>query len=114
VEKKKKAVAEGGDVRPFDRDLRYLEARVNTAIVVPPGSGDEIRFGAYVTIENTGGVKTKFQIVGEDEARTGSQFLAWSSPLVEELFGKKAGDAAKWVSETGAEPVKIVSVRYNL
>lgn len=47
-----KALAKGDDVKAFDRDLRYLEARIGGAIVVPPGAGVEVRFGASVSIED--------------------------------------------------------------
>src|SRR6476619_668345 len=55
VERRRKAAATGGDLLPIDRDLRYLEARIASAVVVPPGSGDEVRFGARVTVEDDGG-----------------------------------------------------------
>jgi transcription elongation factor GreB len=35
------ALTSGGDLKPIDRDLRYLEARISSAIVVPRGAGPE-------------------------------------------------------------------------
>lgn len=112
ADRRKKEAAVGGDLRPIDRDLRYLEARVNSAIIVPPGSGSEIRFGATVTTEDTAGQKQTFQIVGEDEARTGPQFLAWSAPLVFAMLGSKAGDTVTWDGPDGAQTYKILKVEY--
>src|SRR4051812_16416515 len=68
----------GADVTRVDRDLRYLEARLNTAIVVPPGKGPEARFGAKVTLEDGSGGRQTFVIVGEDEARHSNGLLPWS------------------------------------
>lgn len=113
VEKRKKALAEGGDIRPFDRDLRYLEARINTALVVPKGSGTQIRFGAIVTIEDELGQQTTFHIVGEDEARTDPKFISWSSPLVNELFGAQPGDTVSCELPDGNRRYKIISVHYE-
>ncbi len=114
VERRKKAAAENGDLRPFDRDLRYLEARIKSAVVVPPGSGSEARFGARVTIEDDSGRQQTFQIVGDDEARTNAALLSWSAPLASALFGVQAGDRVLW--EGGETPVtyRIVSVDYPL
>lgn len=112
VAKKKAAAADGGDLRPFDRDLRYLEARVNSAIVVPPGSGSEVRFGATVTIEDEAGKQQTFQIVGEDEARTDDSLLPWSGPLSSELFGAKEGDTVSWTGPDGTLRYRVLKVEY--
>lgn len=111
AERRRTAVAAGGDLKPIDRDLRYLEARIGGAIVVPPGSGAEIRFGARVTLE-ANGVKRMFQIVGEDEARTDAAFMPWSAPLVNELLGRKAGESVDWTGGDGAVRYTIVAVDY--
>src|SRR5579885_1649505 len=56
----------GADLKRVDRDLRYLETRIDSAIVVPRGSGGEARFGARVTLRDSAGKTRTFQIVGED------------------------------------------------
>ncbi len=112
VEKKKIAVAQSGDLRPIDRDLRYLEARINHATVIPPGSGDEIRFGARVTLEYENGERKTFSIVGEDEARTDTSLIPWSGPLSMAVFGSKAGDVVLWDSPEGSQKVKVISVDF--
>ena len=84
------------DKRPLDRDLRYLDTRLSTALVVPPGQGDEVRFGARVTLRDENGCERRLRLVGEDEARGDDALLAWSSPLALALIGKKAGEAADW------------------
>jgi len=111
VERKRSAVP-GEDLRPIERDLRYLEARIGGAIVVPPGSGDDVRFGARVSIEDATGARTTFQIVGADEARADPATLPWSSPLVQAMFGAKAGDVVNWEGGEAAARYKIISVEY--
>jgi len=111
IARRKEAAAMGKDLRPIDRDLRYLEARIHGAIVVPPGKGPEARFGARVTLADAAGQRQTFQIVGEDEARTGSEFLAWSAPLAEALLGAKAGDNVAWKGAAG-ERFAVIAVEY--
>ncbi len=112
VIRREKAKVEGGDLRPFDRDLRYLEARIDSALVVPPGAGPEIRFGARVTIEEENGQQKTLQIVGEDEARTEPTFLSWSSPLALAMMGTRAGDHVTWEGPEHTRRFKILSVDY--
>ncbi|MBL0349618.1 MAG: GreA/GreB family elongation factor [Elusimicrobia bacterium] len=90
-----------------------MEARIGGAIVVPPGAGVEVRFGASVSIEDESGTKQSFKIVGEDEARAGGNLLAWSSPLAQALFGAKAGDAATLKSGEGPKKLRVLSVSYE-
>src|SRR5581483_10164833 len=108
--RRKRNAAAGADLRPIQRDLRYFEARLGGAIVVPPGSGPEIRFGARVEIEDETGRRQIFQIVGDDEARRGPGLLSWSSPLAFSMLGAKAGDTIAWDSPAGAARNKIISV----
>lgn len=103
----------GEDIRPIERDLRYFESRINSAIVVPLGSGPEIRFGATVEIEDRLGFRKQFTIVGDDEARTDPQFLSWSAPLAFNMLGAKAGDTVTWESPEGSQQHKIISVHYK-
>ncbi len=97
----------------IDRDLRYLEARISGATVVPPGKGPEARFGARVTLEDESGKRRTFQIVGEDEARTGSDFLPWSAPLTQSLLGAKPGDKIAWQSPDGPIRYSVLTIEYN-
>jgi len=112
VARKAAEAAKGGDLRPIDRDLRYLEARMNSAILVPTGAGPEARFGAMVTIETADDSRQSFQIVGEDEARSDSSCLSWSSPLASAMFGAKAGDTISWERPDTVVRAKIIGVEY--
>ena len=112
VARRQKAAAAGGELKPLDRDLRYLEARIDAAIIVPPGSGPEARFGARVTLRDESGGQRTFTIVGDDEARTDAGLLSWSAPLAQAVLGAKAGDTVTWESGDGGASCAIVSVEY--
>lgn len=109
VAKREKAA----DKKAVDRDLRYLEARIDSAIVVPSGSGTEARFGAKVTLEDARGARRTFHIVGEDEAREDPDaLLPWSAPLAQALLGAKAGDAVSWEGPETAQTYKVLAVEF--
>ncbi len=113
AERRREISAHGGDTKPIDRDLRYLEARISGAILVPPGSGPEARFGALVTLEDEAGKKTSYKIVGEDEARTGPGLLAWTAPLAQSLLGAKAGGKISWQGP-GSAQYTVAAVEYRV
>ena len=96
--------------REFERDLRYVRARLETAIPVDPANlpKDEIRFGARIALKRDDGETRALRIVGEDEAEQGGELVPWSGPFVQALFGLKAGAALDWNSERWT----IVSVEY--
>lgn len=96
--------------RELERDLRYVRARLETAIPVDPTNlpKDEIRFGARVVLRSAGGENRTLKIVGEDEAEQGGELVAWSGPFVQSLFGLKAGQALDWNGERWT----VVSIAY--
>ena len=110
VARRKETAAASGDLKPIDRDLRYLEARISGALVVPRGKGPEARFGARVTLDDESGRRSTFQIVGQDEARTDPALLAWSAPLAQALLGAKAGDKISWRGPEALLRYTLVSV----
>ena len=96
--------------RELERDLRYVRARLDTAIPVDPADlpKAEIRFGARVVLKSAGGESRTLKIVGEDEAEQGGELVPWSGPFVQAMFGLKAGQSLDWGSERWA----VVSVEY--
>jgi transcription elongation GreA/GreB family factor len=100
--------------REFERDLRYVRARLETAIPVDPANlpKDEIRFGARVVLKRDDGEMRTLRIVGEDEAEQGGELVPWSGPFVQALFGLKPGQALDWDGGEGTERWTVVSVEF--
>jgi transcription elongation factor GreB len=100
--------------RELERDLRYVRARLETAIPVDPAnlSKDDIRFGARVILKSADGAERVLLIVGEDEAEQGGEFVPWSGPFVQALFGLKAGRSLDWDGGADSERWTVVSVEY--
>jgi transcription elongation GreA/GreB family factor len=86
--------------RVLERDLRYVRARLESAILVDPANlpKDEIRFGARVVLKSADETRT-LRIVGEDEAEEGGELVPWPGPFVQSLFGLKAGQSLDWNGE---------------
>src|SRR5258707_15875502 len=58
-------------LREIDRRIRFLTKRLDAAVVVNPASreaGDQVFFGATVTVANGAGEEKTYSIVGIDEA----------------------------------------------
>lgn len=97
-----------------DRDLRYLSARLEQAILVDPANQDKntALFGATVTVEDEEGNFSKFHIVGEDEADIAQQKVSYISPIAKALIGRKVGDSVTWQRPAGLLQLEIIEINY--
>ena len=78
------------------RDLRYWTSRRETAELATTDTADGvIRFGMKVTIENDGGARKIWRIVGEDEADASAGSISHVSPLARALFGSAVGETVQ-------------------
>lgn len=97
-----------------NRDIRYLEARIERAIAVDPAQqpADEVAFGAVVDVRDTAGALHHFAIVGEDEADAEQGKVSWVSPLARALSGARVGDVVVWRRPAGDVELDIEAIRY--
>jgi transcription elongation factor GreB len=100
-------------MREIDRDLRYVNAQLERAVVVDPAQQprDEVHFGASVKIEDEDGVVHEFALVGDDEADVSAGKISWASPLARALMNGKVGDTVAWRRPAGETEVEILSIR---
>lgn len=98
----------------LERDLRYVRARLDSAILVDPKaqSHETVLFGATVQVEDSEGVKHIFHIVGEDEADANINKVSWVSPLAKSLLGHKIGDSVTWQRPVGNITLEILDIHY--
>ena len=93
---KAEAAADREKIALVSRDLRYWNARRETAELSEPEQGEDVvRFGMIVTLEDEDGKSHVWKIVGEDEADTTHGKISHAAPLAKALFGKKAGDVVE-------------------
>ncbi len=77
-------------------------------------SGDQVKFGARVTVidEETEEEKT-YRIVGAYEADMKAGSISITSPLAKALIGKKVGDSVEVPAPGGARAYEIAAVAYR-
>jgi transcription elongation factor GreB len=99
----------------IDRDLRYLTARIEAAILVDPALQPrrEVAFGASVRVFEPGGRERVFSIVGEDEADVAAGKVSWVSPLARALLGANVGDTVTWKRPNGDLDLEVASIDYE-
>jgi transcription elongation factor GreB len=95
------------------RDLRWVEGRLQRAILVDPAAQalDRVRFGMTVEVRHEDGSTEALTIVGEDEAEPGTGRISWSSPLAEALLDAEPGDEVAWQRPAGKRRLEILGVR---
>lgn len=99
----------------INRDLRYVQARLESAIPVDPAGQNRelVLFGARVTVEDENGDEHMFALVGEDEADIAAGKVSWVSPLARALIGHKIGDSVLWVRPAGNLALDITAIHYE-
>ncbi|MEO3413644.1 GreA/GreB family elongation factor [Roseovarius sp. CAU 1744] len=96
-----------------ERDLRYVEARLaSTILVTPPETATHVGFGATVTVEDEDGKTARYTIVGEDEAAPEDGLIAAYSPLARALMEAKAGDIVEWPKPSGIVELEVIAIAY--
>lgn len=96
-----------------ERDIRYLEARLRTAILSDPAtlSLTEVAFGLCVTVDQDG-TTTTYEITGEDEADAARHRIAPQSPLARALIGAQVGDVVTWRRPSGPLELEILDISH--
>ena len=92
-----------------------LESSISRAEIIDIKniSGDDIKFGATVEIEDDdSGKKQKYQIVGEYESDIENKKLSINSPLARGLIGKRKDDNVEINSPKGIKTYTILSIKY--
>lgn len=98
-----------------DRDLRYVQARLEQAILVETPKDQtpsSVVFGTTVSVEDDEGEQHHFQIVGEDEADIALNTVSYASPLAKALIGHKVGDSVRWKRPAGDLNLEIINITY--
>ena len=101
-----------------NRDLRYVAARLESALVIQPVSAlanadsQTVVFGAVVTVEDETGESHTYSIVGEDEADIKANKISYTSPLGQALIGHKLDDAVTWLRPAGNQELIITAIQF--
>lgn len=94
-----------------ERDLRYFNARVQSAQVVPPAtSRSKVQIGSRVRFVDAQDQEHEVRLVGEDEADAARGLINWGSPLGRALLGAGPGDEVVWRRPVGEQVIAVVEV----
>lgn len=96
-----------------ERDLRFVQQRVECAVVVDPATqpDDRVHFGATVEASAAGGERYRFAIVGVDEADPEAGRISWVSPLAKALMDHAVGEEVVWQRPAGNLRLEILAIR---
>jgi transcription elongation factor GreB len=102
-------------LREIDRRIHFLTKRLESAVLVLPGSQgrDKIFFGAKVELEDEDGKALRYQIVGEDETDAKLGRISWRSPMGRALLKRAEGDVVTVRRPSGEAELTVVSIRYE-
>lgn len=96
-----RAAADTAALARTARDLRYFQARRESArLIAPLAHPAQVRFGVRVQLRLTDGNERTFQLVGEDEADPAAGLISYVSPLARQLMGKGVGDKLAFAAHT--------------
>jgi len=102
-------------LREIDRRVRFLTKRLESAVVVKPGSvgGERVRFGAIVTVQDENEKRSRYHLVGPDESDPSQGRLSFQSPLGRALLNKTVGDVVTVQRPVGDIEVEILAVEWE-
>lgn len=109
------ALASRSRKKSLEQEIKYLEQRLQSAIIIDPAKqpADTIRFGATVELLDENDKRWTFTIVGEDEADPANNRISWASPLAKELMGKEVDDVVVWERPAGKLELEVTGFRYD-
>ena len=107
------ALSQRNELSALERELRYLHARVASAIEVDLAKQprDRVAFGATVTVDSDEG-EQRWKIVGEDEADAEHGLVSYVSPLATALLGARVGDEVRWQRPAGDMMIEVLQIDY--
>jgi len=96
--------------------IRNIEGKLSNAQIIELdqiNAAGKVVFGATVRLANVDNdEKTRYQLVGEDEADIKSGLLSISSPIARAMIGKEEGDVIEVVTPGGTVTYEITAVEY--
>jgi len=93
------------------RRARVIAHTLKSIYVLEPSAPDgKVAFGARVTVEDTSGRVSAYEIVGPDEVDVAAGRISIASPVAQALLGTRAGDVVVIRRPRGNVEVTVVAV----
>jgi transcription elongation factor GreA len=92
-----------------------IEDKINRAeiIDVTKLSGNTVKFGATVTLEDEDAEKVTYTIVGDTEANLRDRKISISSPIARALIGKSKGESVDVTTPKGTRTFEILQIKWG-
>ncbi|MFA5958285.1 transcription elongation factor GreA [Hyphomicrobium sp.] len=93
-----------------------IEDKINRAEIIDVSklSGDTVKFGATVTLEDEdSGEKVSYMIVGDTEGNLRDRKISISSPIARALIGKTKGESVDVTTPKGTRTLEILKVSWG-
>ena len=102
-------------LREIDRRVRFLIRRLENAELVDAAGreGDQVFFGATVTVSSRAAGERTVTIVGIDEVDPAKGRVSWISPIAKALIKAREGDTVVLRTPLGAEELEVLTVSYR-
>ena len=99
----------------MDQRIQHLQQCLLTAVVVPPPvpPGNQVRFGATVTVRDGRGAESRYRIVGADETDVDRDWVSWLSPIAKALLNAPLGGRVRFRFPAGEEELEILRIEYE-
>jgi transcription elongation factor GreB len=92
-----------------DSRIQYLQALIQTFVVVEPAPSDVVRFGSSVSVIQNGSPET-YLIVGVDEIDLALDHISWQSPLARALMSRHIGDRITFHAPSGPQELIVTAI----
>ncbi len=101
-------------LRELDKRLRYLGFLLKDIKVCDPEylGGDQVCFGATVTVRDEDDALREYTLVGEGEADHRAGSISYKSPVAIALMGKRVGDLVTAYRPAGDMELEIIDLKF--
>lgn len=102
-------------LREIDRRVRFLRKRLEVLQVVDrhPDDPSRVFFGAWVRLEDAGGIEHVYRIVGPDEFEPAKGWISIDSPMARALLRKTTDDEVSVEGPGGTAHYLVLEVAYE-
>jgi transcription elongation factor GreB len=104
------ASAERADV---EARMALVQATLDGTVLTEPSPGERAFFGAHVELEDEGGERVTYRLVGPDEADARAGQISVQAPLGRALLGREAGDEVIVERPRGRATFTVLRVSYG-
>ncbi len=113
LEAERAAAPDAARADALARRAALVGATLATLTVLSPGDAPEgqVAFGTWVTVEDEGGARSTWRLVGPDEADARRGLVSAASPIGRALLGREAGDEVEVDRPGGRVTLGVVEVR---